>query len=68
MDLRLLFKFEFFYFRKVLFFDEIEVNLEILYFNWIILIEVLKVKKLVLFKDFEVIVVLVVLYFYIEVY
>ncbi len=68
MKLRSLFKFEFFYSRKLLFSDEIEANLEALDTNWPSVIEAPKAKKLELFKKAEVIVAPVVLYAYIEAY
>lgn len=68
MELRSLFKFEFFYSRKVQFSDEIEANLELLDPNWPALVEAGKSDKLAFFRQEEVIVAPVVLYSYIEAY
>ena len=68
MSLRSLFKFEFFYSRKLQFSDEIEANLEILDKDWPALIEAPKSKKLAFFEHQEVIVAPVVLHTYIEAY
>ncbi|GJM36221.1 MAG: hypothetical protein DHS20C18_52220 [Saprospiraceae bacterium] len=68
MQLRSLFKFEFFYSRKVQFSNEIEANLAILDKNWLQLVEAAKSKKLSFFKQQEVIVAPVVLFSYIEAY
>ncbi len=68
MALRSLFKFEFFYSRKLQFSDEVEANLEILSKNWMELIETTRSKKLSFLEDQELIVAPVVLYTYIEAY
>lgn len=68
MELRSLFKFEFFYSRKLQFSDEIEANLEILSKNWLELIESPKSKKIAFFEEQDLIVAPVVLYSYIEAY
>ncbi|MEL7250033.1 MAG: HAD-IB family hydrolase [Bacteroidota bacterium] len=68
MALRALFKFEFFYSRKLQFSDEIEANLEILSKNWLELIEAPKSRKLSFFEEQDLIVAPVVLYTYIEAY
>ncbi|MEM6631313.1 MAG: HAD-IB family hydrolase [Bacteroidota bacterium] len=68
MALRALFKFEFFYSRKIQFSDEIEANLDILSKNWLQLIEAPKSKKISFFEKQELIVAPVVLYSYIEAY
>lgn len=68
MELRSLFKFEFFYSRKALFSDEIEANLDLLDSDWPELIQAPKSKKLAFLSTGEVIVAPVVLYSYIEAY
>lgn len=68
MDLRAMFKFEFFYSRKLQFADEIEANLKILDPNWTDLINAAKGKKLAFLELQKVIVAPVVLYTYVEAY
>lgn len=68
MELRSLFKFEFFYSRKLQFADEIEANLKILSPNWQQLITDSKSKKLSFFEKQKVIFAPVILYTYIEAY
>lgn len=68
MELRSLFKFEFFYSRRLQFTEEIEANLEILDKNWHVLIEGAKAKKIGFLEAQEVIVAPVVLHSYIEAY
>ncbi|MEL6670047.1 MAG: HAD-IB family hydrolase, partial [Bacteroidota bacterium] len=68
MSLRSLFKFEFFYSRKLQFSDEIEANLEILSSNWPQLLESTKSQKRSFLSDQELIVAPVVLHTYIEAY
>ncbi|MEZ5041834.1 MAG: HAD-IB family hydrolase [Saprospiraceae bacterium] len=68
MHLRSLFKFEFFYSRKLLFADEIETNLALLGEDEVALIESSKSHKLAFFEKQEVILAPVVLYTYVEAY
>lgn len=68
MELRSLFKFEFFYSRKAQFSDEIEANLDLLDPNWPELVKAPKHEKLAFIKKEEVIVAPVVLHSYIEAY
>ena len=68
MQLRSLFKFEFFYSRKLQFTEEIEANLEILEQDWAALIEATKARKIEFLEKQAVIVAPVVLYSYIEAY
>ncbi len=68
LDLRSLFKFEFFYSQRLQFTNEIEYNLEILDKDWVKLIESTKAKKLDFLENQKMIVAPVVLYTYIEAY
>jgi len=68
MGLRYLFKFEFFFSRKMNYTDEIEANLEILDKKWRSLVKGTKAKKQEFFEQQNVIVAPVVLYNYIEAY
>jgi len=68
MELRALFKFEFFYSRKLIFSDEIEANLELLSTDWPSLVDAAKAEKLAFFANAEVIVAPVVLQTYVEAY
>ncbi len=68
MELRKLFKFEFFYSQKLEFADEIETNLEILSPNWNALVKEPKTKKLQFFEKQTVLVAPVVLANYMEAY
>lgn len=68
MQLRALFKFEFFYSRRALYTDEIEAHLNILDKNWIELIKASPSKIRSFFEKQKVIVAPVVLYTYIEAY
>jgi putative phosphoserine phosphatase / 1-acylglycerol-3-phosphate O-acyltransferase len=68
MDLRSLFKFEFFYSQKLQFTNEVENNLEILDKNWIELIETSKAQKISFLEKQKLIVAPVVLHTYIEAY
>ncbi len=68
MDLRALFKFEFFYSQKLEFTNEIENNLEILDKDWIEIIETSKSKKIAFLEKQKLIVAPVVLYTYVEAY
>jgi putative phosphoserine phosphatase/1-acylglycerol-3-phosphate O-acyltransferase len=68
MDLRRLFKFEFFYSQKLQFTNEIENNLEILDKNWIEIVESSKAHKISFLEKQKLIVAPVVLFTYIEAY
>ncbi|MEM8583179.1 MAG: HAD-IB family hydrolase [Bacteroidota bacterium] len=68
MDLRSLFKFEFFFSRKLQFSDEIEANLQVLSDNWVQLLACNTSQVQAFFKKQELIVAPVVLFTYIEAY
>jgi len=68
MDLRALFKFEFFYSQRMQFSNEIENNLDILDKDWPKLLKATKAKKLSFLEQQKLLVAPVVLYTYIEAY
>ncbi len=68
MALRSLFKFEFFYSRKLEFTNEVEANLDILTPDWLSIIEMTNAKKLAFLEKQKIIIAPVVLSTYIEAY